>query len=118
MKENFTKTSQVFRHCYKLIDNGSFDFICHAIYDAAFGDEWAGAWINQKMLTGKPHAAQEHIRALLGGSSTLSGWMVENTANFQSMERTLSYGQLRAKMRETRLAWLKSLIEEFEAKGD
>jgi hypothetical protein len=71
MKENFTKTSQVFKHCYKLIDNGSFDFICHAIYDAAFGDKWVVPWAKKKKLTRKPLVAQKHIRALLGNDFSL-----------------------------------------------
>ncbi len=48
----------------------------------------------------------------------LQDWLRENTDNYYEMFDNLPSETFRAKVNETRIAWLKSLIAEFEAKGD
>ena len=48
----------------------------------------------------------------------LQDWLRENTDNYYEMYYSLPPETFRAKVNETRIAWLKSLIAEFEAKGD
>ena len=52
------------------------------------------------------------------GAYGLQDWLRENTNNYYEMYEKLCYDTFIAKVNETRIAWLKSLITEFEAKGD
>ncbi len=52
------------------------------------------------------------------GEYGLQDWLRENTDNYYEMYNNLPSEIFRAKVNETRIAWLKSLIAEFEAKGD
>lgn len=98
------KTSEVFRKAKECIENDDVRFICHAI---ALQYEWKASQIYEN-----PHSiAEKIVQDRLEGFSTLECWLegkhgVKDAFNNHD------------KMKATRLAWLDSLIEEFEAKGD
>ena len=122
-EDAFTKTSQVFKHCHTLVANHDVDFICHAIYCAEFGSAWTDAYANafpfcRLGLPGKFRVAYDRVHELLGNNKSLESWLRRNTENYYHLRDTTSVSFFEYKVRETRLAWLKSLIEEFEAKGD
>ena len=92
--------ADAFRAAKILIKNGSEEFICIALFEVD-----------------KPgsEAAIKVIEARLGMSLTLEGWLVSR--GHATRDEVLYSRDAALKMQITRLAWLDSLIAEFDAKA-
>ena len=96
------KTSTVFREAQLLISTMKEKYICHAV---------------ESVLHDHPCAAKaitEFITTRLGGRYSFERWL----KNVHSIGVSSDCPEHQVKVRNTRIAWLDSLIKEFEAKGD
>lgn len=97
------KTSKVFKQARKLIAAGKYTFICHACA-VQFG------WDKDMCYDATYSYAEQVVQSRLDGCSTLETWLWD--------KHQINVSDNPVKLRNTRLAWLDSLIAEFEAKGD
>lgn len=95
------KTSKVFKQARKLIAAGKHKFICHAC-SSQFG------WNKSKRY--ESSYAEKVVQSRLDGCYTFEDWLWD--------KHQIDAFSDPIKLRNTRLAWLDSLITEFEAKGD
>lgn len=97
------KTSKVFKQARKLIAAGKYTFICHACasqfgWDKAMGYDTTYSY------------AEQVVQSRLDRRPTFEDWLW--------VKHQISAYSDPIKLRNTRLAWLDSLIAEFEANGD
>lgn len=89
------------------------DYHAHICHSAMAVLSMENAWKVKQLLAERMGVSKAGI-----GSYGLQDWLRENTDNYHEMFDNLPFDTVRAKVNETRIAWLKSLIAEFEAKGD
>lgn len=100
---------KAFKEAKRLIKSRRYSLICEALY---FGG-WRGYGIASISTL---IDAKSIIRSRLEGYSNLSGWIRANTDGYDALYAE-SPNVAKECLRRTRLAWLDSLVAEFEAKA-
>ena len=95
---------KVLKYARRLIASGQRRFICHALSDEVLNLEFEGGRYKAVL------DIKEVVRERLRPDDTLESWlMCQAKVDIQKVPATLRL----LKLRETRLAWIDSLIEEF-----
>ncbi len=102
--KNEMKTHEIFEACIPLIESKQEDFICHAIFRID-GVPWNGGYLS-KNLSDAAAVCLVIIENRLGPDhSTLENWLYWK--GYKPYDNP-------NKVRDTRIAWLKSLVQEFK----
>ena len=95
------KASEILREARVLIEDWTFEFICHAVDQVVAGKK-------------AKRRVKKHIGDLLYPSTTLEGWLETHYPRPSKIPYCRSFDR----MRITRLAWIDDMIRYFERKGD
>lgn len=110
------KTSEVFKACIPLIESGNRDFICHAIAQVYHGEFWGLEWSKNQCSDLKEINIIEEVV----GTDLLRLVIQEIQKGFCDIFRE-DYGDWniigKEEMIDFRVSWLKSLVNEYELKG-
>ena len=107
------KTSEIFAKCIPLIESGEREFICHAIYQVAYGNGWMAHWVAAK--NGVLH--DPYIKPCIDIiTSTLDHYGAFSIIGlFYGVNCAEGYG---INGKNLRLWWLHNLVRQYESLGD
>lgn len=109
------KTSEIFAACIPLLENKTYDYICHALCQVTTGDGY-GNWRSFRMSRNPQRLI---IMDRLGGCGTMVSICIQlniGVSDILGLDRGWISGE--DTLRQFRIEWLKSLVEEFQVKGD
>lgn len=101
------KSTTALRAARKLIENGRYHHVCHAIKYAYPGQK------------GIHSEVYREIQCSLNGFTTVDTWLWSNAPGFDEWCRLVrNIDEYLHIMREYRLRWIDEMIAQYEAKGD
>lgn len=106
MPKPITKPSAALREAAKLIKDGAQRHTCYAL-DRLF--------LTRVISGGAAEACKQYIKTLLGRSSTLEVWLRVNVPKCGRLD--LWTVKNYRKVKQTRLAWIDWMAQQFEAQG-
>lgn len=111
------KTSEKLAACIPLIENKNHLFICHALCHIEHGKDWIEHWKDWEQ---SPNPLKIFIHERLAGHATLGEFCLELRFVIENIIQIphQDWFDDSDEVRQFRVEWLKSLVEEFQVKGD